>query len=273
MEAFLNIFAPIAFTIFVVGLGLRIGRWFKALFTQRKVRGRNAGFPEVSQPMSLLGGAKDVLFGPVKNFTGRSNRTWNRGYVLYHIAIITEVTGYTLSALILFGRMAMGQMVPDVATHAEQSFNFAPANLLAIIFGNGEHLQAHFLFGDFASIFIGITWVAVTFAVLGNLHLMYSLWTRRNSAAVVSDIDDAAKGVRIKGRLTWDRIAVRSLIFLIIWTELFARLNLIPGIVFVHSALGLALFTLFPFTYLYHMVYNFIALFYSARRRASRVVA
>jgi nitrate reductase gamma subunit len=71
----------------------------------------------------------------------------------------------------------------------------------------------------------------------------------------------------------WDRTVVRLLIFTIIWTELFARLHLVDGIVFVHAFLGLTLLTLFPFTYLFHMVYNFLALFYATRRRMARTIA
>lgn len=272
METFLNTYAPIAFMIFAVGIALRLGRWAKAVAMRRNVHRRNPSFPVNYQRLSLLRGAIDVVTGPVTHFHRNANRTWSRGFVLYHIAIITEVIGYTFSALILFVRIAVGQPVPDVALHAEQSANHDPANLLAIVFGNGESLSADFLFGGFGPYFIGITWVAVGFAVLGNLYLLYTLLRRRN-AAVLGDIDKASEGIRIKGRLTWDRLAVRLLIFTIIWTELLARLDAVPGIVFVHAALGLALFTLFPFTYLFHMVYNIIALYYSARRRAIRAVA
>ncbi|NNJ11276.1 hypothetical protein EKD04_013120 [Chloroflexales bacterium ZM16-3] len=55
----------------------------------------------------------------------------------------------------------------------------------------------------------------------------------------------------------------------LIWTELLARLDVVQGIVFFHASLGLALFTLFPFTY----IFNFVALYYSARRRSIRAVA
>jgi nitrate reductase gamma subunit len=273
VESFLNIFAPIALAIFAVGLGLRLGRWAKAVVARRStVHRRNSAFPVNYKTLSLVGGAKDVVSGPVAHFHRNANRTWSRGYLLYHIAIITEVVGYTLAAIILFARVAVGQTVPDIALHAEGSTNYDPANLMAIVFGNGEPLSANYLFGGFGPYFIGITWVAVGFAVAGNLHLMYTLLRRRN-AAVVADIDPAARGVRIRGRMSWDRLAVRLLIFTIIWTELLARLDAVSGIVFVHAALGLALFTLFPFTYLFHMVYNVVALYYSARRRAVRAVA
>ena len=273
MQSFLNIYAPTALMIFAVGLALRPGRWAKAVVMRRGVVHQlNPSFPVNYKRLSLARGAIDVLVSPVTHFHRNANRTWSRGYMLYHIAIITEVTGYTLSFLILFVRIAIGQSVPDVALHAEKSANYDPSNLLAIVFGNAEAPATQFLFGGFAPYFVAITWVAVGFAVVGNLYLLYTLLRRRN-AAVLGDIDKASKGVRIKGRLTWDRLTVRLLIFMIIWTELLARLDVVPGIVFVHAALGLALFTLFPFTYLFHMVYNFVALYCSARRRAIRAVA
>lgn len=268
----LNIFAPLALMIFVVGIGLKLGRWFKALVTKRQFYGITEQFYEAPPRLGALAALKAVLVDPVTHFYMKGNRTWGRGYVLYHMAIVTEVTGYSLAALILLPRIIMGQAVPDVGLHLEQSWNYSPANLLAIIFGNGEHLQAQFLFGSFAPLFIGVTWVAVTFAVLGNLHLLITLLRKRNGA-VISDLDPAAQGIRLKGRLTWDRLVVRLLIFSIIWTELLARLEVVPGIVFVHAALGLTLFTLFPFTYLFHIVYNFLAVFYATRRRMVRSLA
>lgn len=182
------------------------------------------------------------------------------------------MTGYTLSAIIVFAHILFGRPVPDVAHHLEESFNYTPANLLAIIFGNGEPLQARFLFGDLAPYFLGITWIAVGFAVVGNLHLMITL-LRKWSGAVVADIDPPARGLRTPGRLPWDRFLVRTIIFCIIWTELFARLHLFPGVVYVHALLGMILFTLLPFTYLFHMVYNFLAVYYAVQRRMARTVA
>ena len=272
MESFLNFWAPIAFAISAVGVALRLSRWGKAILMSKYIHRRNPSFPVNYRPLGYARAAKDVVAGPVTHFHRKANRTWSRGYLLYHIAIITEVTGYTISAFILLSRMAAGQSVPDVSTGAAASSNVAPSNLLAIVFGNGEHLQADFLFGGFAPYFIALTWVAVCFAVVGNLHLLYTLLRRRNGA-VLADIDDAARGVRLRGRRTWDRLVVRFLIFTIIWTELLARLDAVPGIVYLHAALGLALFTLFPFTYLFHMVYNFFAVYYAARRRAARAIA
>jgi nitrate reductase gamma subunit len=73
--------------------------------------------------------------------------------------------------------------------------------------------------------------------------------------------------------MMWDRVAVRLVIFTIIWTELLARLEAVEGIVFVHAFLGLVLLTLLPFTYLFHMIYNVLAAWYAVRRRMARTIA
>jgi hypothetical protein len=272
MEAFINAIAPIAFTIFFVGVGLRVGRWFIALITPHRVRGITKNFQGGPQNMGVLEALRAVIVGPIKNFYSGADRTWNRGYMFYHIAIITEVIGYSLAALILFINILMGHPVPDVAAHTAASTNYAPANLLAIVFGNGEYLQAQFLFGNLANLFIGVTWIAVLCAVAGNLHMMYTALLGRNGA-IRGDIDQAARGFRVKGRFRWDRLVVRGLIFTIIWTELLARLHVVEGIVFVHALLALTLMTLLPFTYLFHMPYNFLAIFYATRRRMARTIA
>jgi nitrate reductase gamma subunit len=272
MEAFLNIVAPIALLVFAIGVSLKVGRWLIVLSTRSKVKGVTREFEGGPRPIAILQSLKEVLINPITHFYSKSNKTWNRGYMFYHIAIITKVIGYSLAALILMIHVGKGNAIPDVGAHATGSYNYSPANLLAIIFGNGEYLQANFLFGDLAPLFVNITWVAVMFAVAGNLHMVYTVLRNRN-AAITGDIDDAAKGVRTKGRFMWDRTVVRLLIFTIIWTELFARLHLVDGIVFVHAFLGLTLLTLFPFTYLFHMVYNFLALFYATRRRMARTIA
>ncbi len=272
MIELLNIVAPVAMAIFIVGVGLRLGRFTWALVTKRRFRGVSPTFESPPPRMGVIPALYAVLFGPFNHFYKRANPVWGRGYLFYHVAIITEVIGYTISALIVFAHVIVGRPVPDVSLHLAESFNYSPANLLAIIFGNGEHLQAHFLFGEFGSLFIGVTWIAVGFAVVGNLHLMVAL-VRKWSGAVVGDIDRAAQGIRTPGRYAWDRIVVRTIIFCIIWTELFARLHLVPGIVYLHALLGLTLFVLLPFTYLFHIVYNFLAVFYAVRRRMARTIA
>lgn len=268
----LNIVAPVAIAALLLGVGVRLGRFAWVLATRRRFRGVSPTFERAPRRLGFFEALHAVLFGPLKHFYKRANPTWGRGYLYYHIAIITEVIGYTISALIVFAHVLFGKPVPDVALHVEESFNYTPANLLALIFGNGESLQSHFLFGAAAPYFAGITWIAVGFAVVGNLHLMATL-LRKRSGAVVEDIDHAARGIRTPGRLPWDRLLVRSIIFCIIWTELFARLNLVHGIVYVHALLGLALFTLLPFTYLFHIVYNFIAVYYAVQRRMARTIA
>lgn len=268
----LNIVAPIAIAIFLIGVGVRLGRFARVLVTRRRFRGVSPTFENAPRRLGFFEALRAVLFSPFNRFHKRANPTWGRGYMYYHVAIITEVIGYSISALIVFIHVLFGRPVPDVALHIEESFNYTPSNLLALIFGNGEPLQSHFLFGNAAPYFVGVTWIAVGFAVVGNLHLMATLLWKR-SGAVVEDIDDAARGIRTPGRLPWDRALVRSIIFFIIWTELFARLNLVHGIVYVHALLGLALFTLLPFTYLFHMIYNFIALSYAVRRRIERTIA
>ncbi|WP_298814524.1 hypothetical protein [Chloroflexus sp.] len=272
MITLLNLIAPIALAIFIVGASVRLGRYVRVLITHRHPHGISPTFMYAPRRLGMLESLNAVLFGPFKHFYRGANPTWGRGYLYYHVAIITEVIGYTISALIVLANIVMGRPVPDVELHLKESFNYSPANLLALIFGNGEALQSQFLFGDFAPYFVGITWIAVGFAVVGNLHLMVVLF-RRWSGAVVGDIDHAAKGMRTKGYMPWDRLVVRTTVFLIIWTELFARLHLVEGIVYVHALLGLILFTLFPFTYLFHMAYNFLAVFYAVRRRMARTIA
>ncbi|MBO9317236.1 MAG: hypothetical protein J7456_15805 [Chloroflexus sp.] len=272
MIELLNVVAPIAFAILIVGVGLRFWRFAWALMTKRRFRGVSPTFESPPPRMGVFPALYAVLFGPFNHFYKRSNPVWGRGYLLYHVAIITEVTGYTISAFIVFANILLGRPVPDVSLKLAESFNYSPANLLAIIFGNGKALQANFLFGDFGPYFIGITWVAVIFAVIGNLHLMVAL-VRKWSGAVVGDIDRASQGIRTPGRYAWDRIAIRSIIFCIIWTELLSRLNIVPDTIYLHALLGMALFTLLPFTYLFHMAYNFLAIFYAVRRRMERTIA
>lgn len=272
LMTWLNIFAPLALMVFLVGVGLKLSRVLYALGWRRHVRGISSHF-EGAPPRLAFGEAlRSVLIDPINHFYRPANPGWARGYLFYHLAIVTEVLGYTVSALLVLAALLMGRAVPDVALHLHESANYSPANLLALIFGNGEPLQAAFLFGRLAPFFIGFTWVAVVLAVIGNLNLLLTLLRRRN-AAIVGDIDPAARGIRIKGRLPWDRVLVRSLIFCIIWTELLARLQLVDGVVFVHGALGLVLFSLLPFTYLFHMVYALLAVSFATRRRMLRTLA
>ncbi|NJP07850.1 MAG: hypothetical protein HC837_20635 [Chloroflexaceae bacterium] len=274
METFINLVAPFAIAVFLLGMSLRLGRWCMAVIRPHRSRGITRQFESgpPAQRISWLAALKMVLVNPMTHFSGRANATWSRGYVLYHMAIVTEVIGYSLAGCLVLFHVLMHHPVPDVATHTAESYNYSASNLLAIIFGNGEHLQSAFLFGPLAPIFVSVTWVAVLCAVAGNMHLLYTAIRKRNGA-ILAGIDPAAAHVRTRGWLMWDRIGVRLIIFSIIWTELFARLEVFEGIVFVHAFLGLVLLTLLPFTYLFHIVYNFLAIFYATLRRKHRAIA
>lgn len=270
----LNFYTIVAVIVFVLGLALHLGRWFLSFSSRRRYRGITKQFEGGPTHLSFLEGVRDVLFGPVKNFYHRANPTWNRGYMLYHIAIVTKAITYAVAAIIVFANVLLQRPVPDVAVHAKESFNYAPANIASIIFGSGEELQAHFLFGDILGpIVMAITWVALIFAVVGNLHMVYTTLRNRGASAILRDIDHAARGIRTAGFPKWDRALVRTIIFAIIWADIISRLHLVENIVFFHAFLGMTLLLIFPFTYLFHMVYNVVALMYSARRRMLRTIA
>lgn len=270
----LNFYTLVAVIIFVVGLALNLGRWLFSFSSRRRYRGITKQFEGAPTHTSFFAGAKDVLLGPVKHFYHQANPSWNRGYMLYHIAIITKATSYGVAALIVFAHMLLSHTVPDVAAHAKESFNYAPGNIASIIFGSSEELQAHFLFGDFLGpIVMTITGLALVLAVLGNLHMVYTTLRNRGASAIVRDIDHAARGIRTLGIPKWDRVLVRLIIFSIIWVDIVSRFHLVDNIVFIHAFLGMTLLLIFPFTYLFHMVYNVLALIYSSRRRMLRTVA
>lgn len=272
IEGFLNVYAYIAFTLFFLGTALKLGRFVRVAITNRKPRGRTPTALDAPEPMPTFEAIKKVLFGPITHFYLKANRTWARGYMFYHVAIITILSGYALSALILAVRILSGSPVPDVALGIPESYNYSPANLLAIVFGNAEHLQAPYLFGRLAGIFIAVTWVAVLFGLYGNTNLLITI-LRKKSGAVMDDLDPAARGIRTPGHFSWEHLFVTLLVFSIIWTEILARLELVPGIVYYHAALGLTIFAVFPFTYLFHIVYAFIAVYFAVQRRKNRTIA
>lgn len=274
LMALLNIYTAIAVIIFAVGLSLHLGRWLAAATIRRRYRGITRDFEGGPQPMGLFDAVKTVLYDPVKHFYRRANPTWSRGYMLYHIAIVIKAAGYGVAAVFLVFHIAMNNPVPDIATHTEASYNYAPGNLAAIVFGSGEPLQAHFLFGEVLGTgFVYLTAAALVLAVVGNLHMLYTVLRNRGASAIIHDIDQAARGIRSQGTPKWDRVAVRLIIFAIIWADILARLHIADWMIYFHSALGMTMLLMFPFTYLFHMIYNVIALAYSTRRRMARTVA
>jgi hypothetical protein len=158
-----------------------------------------------------------------------------------------------------------GDPIPNVA---EGSF----ANVFAIVFGNAEPVQSQFLFGALARPFVIATWVVVASALVGNTLLLLTHLLGR-SGAVRADIDPAAKGLRVRGKRAPSHLAVTALVYAIIWTEILARLEIVPGIVYVHAMLGATLLLVLPYTYLFHMLYGVIGVYYSARRWQARTIA
>jgi len=272
LPEFLNSYAYLAFALFLLGTALRLGRLIRVALTRRKPRGRTPGAVDAPGGMPALEALRKVLLEPVMRFHFRANSLWASGYVLYHIAIAIILSGYALSALLLVPRVLRGSPVPDVALGLPASHNYSPANLLALVFGNAEHLQANYLFGGFAQLFVALTWPAVLLGLAGSGSLLLVHLSRR-LGAIRGDLDSAARGVRQPGRFSLEHLLVTLLVFTIIVTEILARLERVPGVVFYHAALGMTLFAIFPFTYLFHMLYGMFAVYFAVRRRRDRTVA
>jgi nitrate reductase gamma subunit len=192
-----------------------------------------------------------VLLKPVRDHNIKTRGIWTVGFILYHVAIITLVAGYSLSALILAVRIFSGEPVPDIRTGLPTGASFSPANILAIIFGNAEPVQAKFLFGRFADLFVTATWVDVCFALAGNGLLWVSV-VKTSLRQKMSPAEERAPAV-------WpdvNKYIIRTMISMIILSEVLGRLDLVPGMVYLHSALGVTLLALFCFTYLAHILYT-----------------
>ncbi len=187
------------------------------------------------KPRSYIESIIKFFSSPTKR-AYKGNPIFAMGAVLYHIGIITVSTGYAISLIILLYHILNGNPIPDISTGSEHSYNYSLSNIFAIIFGNGEWIQAKFLFGKFASIFIYFTWIIVISAFIGNSLLMI-VHIFGFSGAVTKDIDLAAKGVRRKGRFKFSHLLFTSLVYAIIWTEILARLELFHGMVYIHAFL------------------------------------
>ena len=166
----------------------------------------------------------------------------------------------------------MGFPVPDVNLGVSVSQNFSYSNIIAIIAGNGEPLQSEFLFGSLAGTFRAVTWVVVVSALLGNSLILFTHLLGRGGA-IVRDLDKAARNVRTKGMFKPSHLLVTFLVYSIIWTEILSRLDIVSGMVYLHAVIGVTLVLLLPYTYLFHMLYFPVSVYYSARRWRERYIA
>lgn len=259
-----SVLGPVALSLFVLGVGYRLLRYSFLIGTVHRPMGRNTLTLD-SPPIISLGSAyRRVLTGPIQNFARKANRLWTIGYICYHIGIITIMTGYGVSMLILAERVMQGGAVPDVATGLTATHSYSFTNLMAIVFGNAEPLQSAYLFGPYAGAFTAITWVAVIAALIGNSMLLLNHLLKR-SGAVTKGMDKATEHIRTKGFHNKTNLLITLLVFAIVWSEVLARLHVAEGIVYVHSLLGLTLLAAFPFTVLNHILYVWAGLYYAAK--------
>lgn len=213
-----------------------------------------------------------TLWGPWPRFCARANPVWSLGCLAYHLAIATVVLGYGTSLALLIVRMAQGCSLPDALSGQLGPHAWHPANLAAFVFGNSEPAAGRFLFGAGHRAFVLATHGEVALALTGNACLLFSLLKRR-MGAVLHDLDPAARGIRRSGRLSLEHLLVRGLIFLIVQTELVARLHAFPGIVYIHVALAMTFLAVLPYSYLAHILYAPLALGLGYRRRRAGVTA
>jgi len=269
---FLDQYALIALIISAAGIIYKVGLHFIRLVTHPPVlKPYKNNAVDAIEPRGIIESIVRFFATPTKR-SSKSNPIFTAGAVMYHIGIITVSTGYGISLLILLYHVLNGNPIPDVSSDAQQSYNYSLSNIFAIIFGNGEWLQSRFLFGPFAEFFVYFTWIIVISAFIGNSLLMI-VHIFGLSGAVIRDIDPAAKGVRRKGRFKFSHLLFTSLVYAIIWTEILARLDIVHGMVYIHSILGATMIMIFPYSYLFHMFYAPVAVYYGARRWRYRYIA
>lgn len=268
---FLNVYTPIALLITIAGLTYRIGIHVVRL-SRPPSPGLVTNLLDAPPKLDWLAAIWNVLSFPVTRFNVRANPVLVWGVVLYHVGVITIIAGYALSTLLVCGYLALGLPIPDVSTGISVSYNISYSNVLAVIFGNGEPLQSAFLFGPLAGAFKLLTWLAVISALCGNSLILITHILGRGGA-IVGDIDRAAKKIRIKGMFTVSHVLITLVVYTIIWTEILSRIDAVHGIVYLHSVIGITLILMMPYTYLFHMVYFPVSMYYSARRWRERCIA
>jgi hypothetical protein len=263
---------------FVVIICLTSGVVFKSL-RLLKVMMKNGVFylpkssaldpPPVKKTSMAL---REVLLGPIFNFHLKVNKTWTMGYLAYHIGVFIIVSGYIVAGLVLISKMLLGTCLIDIELGVPSAASLTPANMLGIIFGNGEMLQSVFLYGAFAKAVRILSWAGVSCAVLGNLCLLIT-HCRAQSGAVIGDLDPATRKIRTRGIFSLQHTLVGILVLGIIMMEIVGRLGVQHGIVYVHAALALTLILFLLGTYLSHLAYMPLTLYIAIQKRKHRVFA
>ncbi len=269
---FLDAYAPFAIAVALLGVFYKGGLHAVRMFTRGRRPGRAPNAIDNPGRLTWVQAVRKVFVFPTERFSMRANPVFALGAVLYHVGIVSIAAGYGLSLVLLVARVFAGDPVPDVLTGAEASQNLSPSNLFAIVFGNAEPLQASFLFGWGAEAFREITWVVVACALVGNTLLLLT-HLRGRGGAILKDLDPAARDLRIRGKYAASHLVVTALVYAIIWTEILARLQVAPGIVYLHATLGATMILVLPYTYLFHMIYGPIGVLYAARRWRERTIA
>jgi nitrate reductase gamma subunit len=272
---FLDTYGTAAIGIMVVGTSYRMIRHLYLIISKRRPKGRTLNTPDNPEFYSFGQSVRNTFFNfPAKRFGMNSNKLYTYGLILYHVDIISITIGYIASGVIVLRDVIAGNQIPDISAGLAQSANYTVGNILTIIFGNAGILQSTYLFGNYGQIFINVTWVAIFFAVLGNTAVLLARITQNGGGSIVSDVDPAAKGVRVGGIRNKNHIFVTLMLTAIIWSEILSRTGVsgAPSLEYFHAILGATLLMIAPFTYLFHMFYVPVYLFYGARRWQKRYI-
>jgi nitrate reductase gamma subunit len=272
---FLNAYGTIAIGILVVGVSYRFLRHIYLILAKSRPKGRTMDTPDNPNFYGFGESVRRTFFVfPAKRFGMNSNKLYTYGLMLYHIDIITITIGYIVSGVIVLNDVLAGNEIPDIALGIADSANYTVGNILTIVFGNAGSLQASYLFGGNAQLFVNLTWGAIFFAVLGNTAVLLARITQNGGGSIVSDVDPAAKGVRVGGIKNKNHIFVTLMLTAIIWSEILSRTGVsgAADLEYLHAILGATLLMIAPFTYLFHIFYVPVYLFYGARRWQKRFV-
>jgi len=275
LVSFLNNYGIVAIGIMVVGVSYRTLRHLFLIITKGRPKGRTMDTPDNPHFYGFGESVRRTFFTfPAKKFGMQSNKLYTYGLILYHVDIISITIGYIVSTVIVGSDVLAGNLIPDISMGLAESTNYSVGNILTIVFGNAGHLQSAYLFGDKAQLFVDVTWGAIFFAVLGNTSILLARITQNGGGSIVSDLDPAAKGIRVGGIKNKSHILVTLTLTAIIWSEILSRTGASAAseLEYLHAILGATILMIAPFTYLFHIFYIPVYLYYGARRWQKRFI-
>jgi hypothetical protein len=249
----LSAYAVIAVALMVFGIGYKIIKliWFR--ITMKREMTPRTRTPHPVMRMSYFEAFKKINYDSFMRFWAKANAPTFGAHMLYHIAVGTAITTYTLSAVTLL----MQGKIPVLSLSISETIVYVFDWFFKF------HTEGYALLNSviFTEVLIVVFQIALVLGLIAELTTI--TLSKLHKRGMISPVDEPTKlagirttGLPIKSKGGWSRKIIGLMVLGIIIPMFLQFRGILPNEIafYMHTTFALTFMAIFPYTMLFHEI-------------------